>query len=588
MEFLERNRGVRAGFRIATVSVSALGLGMSMSAEAADSYRLETYANPVDLPYRYQAPVKIPQIQLKLSEAYREAADPTIVRYKGLYWLFASHSKGYWHSPDLKRWTFVEGSGFAIDKFAPTVVILRDRMYLATSESTRRIWTTDDPKSGRWYEAATIDERYEDPALFLDDDGRLYMYSGLASRGPLRVDELDTTNFRAIRTAQISQSRDKERRGWEVTGDNNEKVDAPSFVEGSWMTKRGKKYYLEYSAPGTEFKAYANGLLVSDNPMGPFVYQDYSPFAVKPTGFITGAGHGSTFADADGRWWHAGTMTISQRHIFERRLGLFPSRFTRNGDLLTDTYLGDYPRFLNGKRALTGWMLLSRRKAVSVSSTLDGFPAEQAVDEDSRTWWSAQSGGDEWFQIDLGGRKRIEAVQINFADQGSAGRGVSQDTYRYVLELSDDGRDWRRVIDHSAQGRDAPHDYQVLPRAEQARFVRLRNMHMPDSAKFSLYDLRVFGMGAGKKPGRASTVQATRNAADSRRVTLQWKAAPGAEFHIVRLGRRPDLMNQNFQVYDGATSLDVNSLNLGAGYCAAVDAVNENGITRATSTRCFD
>jgi xylan 1,4-beta-xylosidase len=85
---------------------------------------------------------------------------------------------------------------------------------------------------------------------------------------------------------------------------------------------------------------------------------------------------------------------------------------------------------------------------------------------------------------------------------------------------------------------------------------------MPDSAKFPLYDLRVFGNGVGKNPGRASAVQATRNAADPR-VTLRWKPAQGAEFHIVRLGWRPDLMNQNFQVYHGATSLDANSLNLG-------------------------
>ena len=573
--------------RGAALGLSVIGLVAGGPAQAAGG-RMATYANPVDLPYRYQTPVKIPQIQLKLGEAYREAADPTVVPFKGLYYLFASHSKGYWHSPDLKHWTFVEATGYAVDKFAPTVVVIRGRMYLATSESTRRIWTTDDPRSGRWREAAVLEQRYEDPDLFLDDDGRLYMYSGLASKGPLRVDELDPTDFRVLRTAMIPQSRDKERRGWEVPGDTNEKTAAPSFVEGSWMTKHKGRYYLEYSAPGTEFKTYANGMLVADNPMGPFVYQDYSPFAVKPTGFMTGAGHGSTFADAAGRWWHAGTMTISQRHIFERRLALFPVRFTRGGEVLTDSYLGDYPRFLGGKRELTGWMLLSRRKAVVASSTLDGFPAQNAVDEDARTWWSARSGGDEWFQIDLGAPKRIEAVQINFADQGSQARGISQDGYRYVLDLSDDGQTWRTAIDHAQSGRDAPHDYQVLPRAQRARFVRLRNVHAPDGGTFSLYDLRVFGKGTGRLPGRASAVQASRSTADPRRVTVSWQAASGAEFHIVRLGRRPDLMNQNFQVYDGATSVDIGSLNIGAGYCVTVDAVNEVGITRSTQTRCFD
>lgn len=35
--------------------------------------------------YGQQTPVKIPQIWLRLGEAFRAATDPTIIRYKGLY-----------------------------------------------------------------------------------------------------------------------------------------------------------------------------------------------------------------------------------------------------------------------------------------------------------------------------------------------------------------------------------------------------------------------------------------------------------------------------------------------------------------------
>jgi hypothetical protein len=45
-------------------------------------------------------------------------------------------------------------------------------------------------------------------------------------------------------------------------------------------------------------------------------------------------------------------------------------------------------------------------------------------------------------------------------------------------------------------------------------------------------------------------------------------------------------MNQNYQVYDGATSVSVASLNVGAKYCFIVDAVNENGVTRGGAVRC--
>ena len=580
----------RAGLQkvlIAATCAAALAAG-SGAAAAASQDRLATYANPIDLPYRYQVPVESARLQLMPHQPYREAADPTIVRFKGQYWLFASHSKGYWRSSDLLHWSFVEGRGYAVDTFAPTVVVIDGQMYLAASEGAKRIWTTDDPMSGQWREAAAVSPGYQDPDLFLDDDGKLYMYDGLAPFGPLHVHQLDPKTFQPIAQAEIPQARDKEHRGWEVPGDHDEKTTGLSFIEGTWMSKRNGRYYLEFSAPGTQFKTYADGMLTADKPMGPFTYDDYSPFAVKPAGFVTGAGHGSTFQAADGRWWHVGTMTISRRHIFERRLGLFPTRFTPTGEVLADTYLGDYPHRIGGDRGLTGWMLLSRRKPVTVSSTLDGFPAANAVDEDVRTWWSAKSGGaDEWFQVDLGAQKRIEAVQINFADQDSQGRGISQDVYDYVLEVSDDGRTWRTVVDRSQTGRDAPHDYEVLPKAEHARFVRLRNVHSPDGGKFSLYDLRVFGAGGGAKPGKVGPGKGVRDPADGRRMTVSWAAARGAEFYVVRLGARPDLMNQSYQVYDGETSVEVRSLNVGAKACFVVDAVNENGIARGDAVRCI-
>jgi xylan 1,4-beta-xylosidase len=557
------------------VSLTACTRGSSPSVNADGSHpdrRSRTYANPIDLPYRYQSS----------SLAYREAADPTVVAFQGRYWMFASHSKGYWYSTDLLHWSFVEATGYQVDKYAPTVVALNGQLYLAASENANKLWVTDDPMTGIWREAADISPGYNDPCLFLDDDGRLYMYEGLSGKDVLRVVELDVKTFQPIRSATVPQSRDKENRGWEVVGDQNEKYAAPSYIEGSWMTKYQGKYYLQYAAPGTQFKTYADGVLVADNPMGPFTYQNTSPFSVKPTGFISGAGHSSTFQAIDGRWWHAATMTISRRHIFERRLGLFPSYFTASGDLVTDTYLGDYPHYVDGDRGLTGWMLLSRHKAVSASSSLENFGPEQAVDEDIRTWWSARTGDrGEWLQVDLGTPMRIDAVQINFADQDSKGRGISRDVFKYVVEASNDAQNWKTVIDASNVGRDAPHDYEVLPKSEHARYVRVRNVHSPDDSKFSLYDLRVFGKGVVPAPSRVITAAGARDQTDGRRATISWRPAANAEFYVVRLGARPDELTQNYQVYDGNTSLVVASLNVRTKYYFAVDAINDSGVTKA-------
>jgi len=162
--------------------------------------------------------------------------------------------------------------------------------------------------------------------------------------------------------------------------------------------------------------------------MGPFTWAPYSPFSFKPTGFIAGAGHSSTFAALDGQFWHVSSMTISKRHDFERRLGLFPTRFTDDGQIVTDTYLGDYPHYISGSHDLVGWMLLSRKRPVTASSSVDDHGPELAVDEDIRSWWSAKSGdANEWLQVDLQGEKTIEAVQINFADEGATQLGRSAD-----------------------------------------------------------------------------------------------------------------------------------------------------------------
>lgn len=54
---------------------------------------------------------------------------------------------------------------------------------------------------------------------------------------------------------------------------------------------------------------------------------------------MTGAGHGSTIADKYGNYWHASTMRISVNHDFERRVGLFPAGFDKDGVLFCNQNL---------------------------------------------------------------------------------------------------------------------------------------------------------------------------------------------------------------------------------------------------------
>ena len=64
-----------------------------------------TFANPLDLDYRFQLS----------PPSRREAADPTVVIFNGAYYLFASKSGGYWHSPDLASWELIEPTGLPLE-----------------------------------------------------------------------------------------------------------------------------------------------------------------------------------------------------------------------------------------------------------------------------------------------------------------------------------------------------------------------------------------------------------------------------------------------------------------------------------------
>jgi hypothetical protein len=355
------------------------------------------------------------------------------------------------------------------------------------------------------------------------------------------------------------------------------------------MNKYKGKYYFQYASPGTEFKSYNDAVYVSDKPLGPFTIANHNPFAYKPEGFATGAGHGSTFADIYGNYWHIGTVTISLREGFERRLSLFPAFFDSDGEMYAYTGFGDYPMIMPTKKIAApeelspSWMLLSYNKKVDVSSTLTGFPAQNAVDENLRTWWSASTGNKgEYFSVDLGDISDIYAMQINFADQDAELLGRNDSIYyQYIIEHSVDGKKWKTLVDKSAGKEDVPHDYIQLKQPVKSRYIRINNVKVP-SGKFSLYGLRVFGKGNKKAPEAVSSITVERMS-DRRTVKLNWKEIPKATGYNVRFGIQKDKLYQNYIVY-GKNSLTINALNTEKTYFYTIDSFNENGVTRSKVT----
>jgi hypothetical protein len=543
---------------------------------------MHTLCNPVNLSYRYC-----------LDEpSRREAADPSMVVFKDEYYLFASKSGGYFHSSDFINWDLIVADELPIEAYAPTAVVIDNEVYFNAS-GDKRLFKTADPKSGKWRQVAEIPVSHGDPMIFRDDDGRIYYYWGCSPDDPIMGVELDRNTFQPVgapveciihRTAEF---------GWERTGDYNDGEPKPygekkAFNEGAWMNRRNDQYYLQYATPGTEFKSYADGVYVSDQPLGPFRPAAVNPFCRKPEGFANGAGHGSTFQDIYGNYWHIGTITISVKHMFERRLALFPVFFDRDGEMVACTSFGDYPFIAPDKKMddvkslFTGWMLLSYNKKTEVSSALDGFDAQQAVDENIRTCWSAATNHrGEYITVDMGEKCTVHAVQVNFAGQNSSVMGRKDSLrYRYLLEYSNDGATWQILADKSGEEADRPHDYICLSKPVKTRYVRLTNVETHENY-FSVSGLRLFGKSDRATPPEVKSLRAERQD-DRRVVNLRWNGTPNATGFNIRFGTQPDKLYHSHLIY-GENSVTMRCLSVHEPYYFAIDAFNEGGITEGAS-----
>ena len=553
-------------------------------------YRTTTYCNPLNLDYTY------PFHNSHLGKSYRSGADPAVVEFRGEYYMFVTRSWGYWHSKDLLNWDFITPEKWYFEGCnAPAAHNYKDSiLYVCGNPSgAMSILYTDNPKRGDWKAVPSVLHDLQDPALFIDDDERAYMYWGSSNRWPIRGKELDMKN----KFLPIAKKPDSllflrpDIHGWERFGENHTS-DIKPFIEGAWMTKHNGKYYLQYAAPGTQFNVYGDGVYVGKSPLGPFQYAAHNPFCYKPGGFATGAGHGSTVCGPGGIYWHFGTIHLSINYKFERRLCMFPTFFDEDGVMYSDTYFGDYPHYSPDQvsRQTTsggfrGWMLLSYGKPVKASSQLESYPVENVTDENLKTFWVAGKNDDkQWVEIDLEEVSDVYALQLNFFDYEETGfwGRMPNLRQRYLVEASVDGARWRVLVDYRNSFRDAPHNYIELDQPIEARYIRYRHHYVPGK-NLAMGDIRVFGLGRGKKPATVKGFTVVREA-DERNARISWKSVKGAQGYNVLWGVALDKLYSSWMVY-GDNSLDLRALTVGQKYYFAIESFNENGISQRVFLR---
>lgn len=554
----------------------------------AQELQQKTYCNPVNIDYGYT-----PIPDFTKWGGHRATADPVIVNYKGDYYLFSTNQWGYWWSSDMIKWNFVPrkflrpwNEGYD-ELCAPAVGIIGDTMLVfgSTYTSNFTIWMSTNPKTDDWkplVDSLTIGGW--DPAFFTDDDGRFYMYNGSSNQYPVYGVELDRKTMEPLSARREMYILQPWRYGWQRFGEHMDNTFLDPFVEGAWMTKHNGKYYLQYGAPGTEFSGYADGVLVGDDPLGVLTPQSM-PFSFKAGGFANGAGHGSTFEDRWGNYWHVSTIGICVKNNFERRIGIWPAGFDSGDVMYCNTAFGDYPTYLpDGKEdhlksRFTGWMLLNYQKPVTVSSTFGNYAGNFAVDENIKTYWCAEtSDRDEWLQSDLGAVSTVNAIQINYADQDAEFLGKSTGVFhQYKILSSTDGKKWTLLADKSRNTTDVPHDYIELDKPVKARYLKLVNIHMP-TGKFAISGFRVFGTGAGGKPEAVKEFIVLRTRKDKRSAWLRWSPVDNAYAYNIYMGTEPDKLYNCIMVYS-ANEYWLKTMDNEKTYYFTIEAINESGVS---------
>ena len=420
------------------------------------------FCNPVNFTYQYQFNQKGEGFSLN-----REAADPSMILFKGKYYLFPSMTRGFLVSRDLVNWKLCAAEGLPVYDYAPDVRAVGDWLYFCASRRGEicDFYRSRDPEN-QGFERIPGFFDFWDPNMFLDDDGRMYFYWGCSNMTPIWGVELNPATMRRIGEPVALIENHKTEYGYERTGENHYYDPGKShiiqilkeqmakalgcdpgditdvtpaiestpeqyrallkaalsdnpYIEGAWMTKYEGRYYLQYASPGAQFNVYNDSVYVGDSPLGPFSSCRNHPFSYSPGGFFPGAGHGYTMEDLKGNWWHTSTMRISVNHEFERRVGIWPAGFDADGELFCNQRYGDWPQCVTGESqdpwAAPEWMLLSYGKRTAASSQKN--PADNAVDENVQTWWKADAGDEvPWLQVDLGEDCTVNAIQINFAD----------------------------------------------------------------------------------------------------------------------------------------------------------------------------
>lgn len=258
-----------------------LVFSLSVSCSSKDDEKKITYSSPVYL------------------------GDPFIMLHNNTYYAYGTNAEDgieVYTSDDLLTWT--KQSVLALHKdnsyggrwfWAPEVYNVNGRFYMYYSADEHICVATSDSPLGPFVQrdkkAMIAGEKCIDNSLFIDDDGKPYLYFDRFNDGlNIWVAQLEN-DLETIKPSTMAKCINVSQ-PWEEVW--------PRVNEGAFITKHKGIYYLTYSANSYESPFYGIGYATSTSPMGPWTKYEKNPIFQKPENLV-GVGHSAMFKDKAGK-----------------------------------------------------------------------------------------------------------------------------------------------------------------------------------------------------------------------------------------------------------------------------------------------
>ena len=465
------------------------------------AYIKDLYCNPLPLP---DLPLGMDRIYPGRSKGYtgkscdyREVADPEVLKFGDAYYMYVSCRQVY------VSWNLIDWEYHAIDidsplGYAPAVTQCGKNIYLTSSKNFLdkygRIYAAEHPlgpfktvgypkdKNGN------IIEDFLDPALFTDDDGRLYLYWGYAPLGGgiygMEVDPEHPDCGISDIVKLIDLDPDNE---WEHFGAHGEVLDF-GWNEGASMYKYHGRYYLQYAACGTRFPNYAIGVYILNSPLEKPSEKAHK-LICNTQGIVCGTGHGGMFPGPDGEPWQAYSVLVHRKHVFERRVGIDPVKFDDNGVPFVEA--SDVPCSVStGKSGLVN--AAAWKNAVVSSSMINTLPMF-ALDECPHTAWIPEPGDKQpMFRVNLEREFEISAVRLIWSEENiSFADGVNFEPAKYKIEFYDGKNELVYLMDKSTNQQDKLIEFHSFEPVT-AQYVQVTQLKDSSPVIRGITDLAVF------------------------------------------------------------------------------------------------